>query len=132
MRNGPGHDDVTAPATQYVQPRGSRSFRGPVMLLTNKRVYSAAEDFALAMRQLPNVTIMGDTTAGSSGRPVTRELPNGWTYTISTWIEYDLDHRPIEGAGIAPATVVRPTRAELSAGNDVVFTTARARARIAQ
>jgi hypothetical protein len=132
MRNGPRRDDFSAPVTQYIQPTGARSFRGPVLLLTNRRVYSAAEDFALAMRQLPNVTILGDTTAGSSGRPVTHELSNGWTYTVSTWIEYDLDHRPIEDAGIAPSTVVRPTRAELSAGSDVVFTAARARARIAQ
>jgi hypothetical protein len=129
MRNGPGHDDFTAPATQYIQPTGSRSFRGPVVLLTNKRVYSAAEDFALAMRQLPNVTIIGDTTAGSSGRPVAHELPNGWTYTISTWIEYDLDQRPIEDAGVAPTVFVRPTRAEASAGSDAVFTTARSMAR---
>jgi hypothetical protein len=132
MRNGPGHDDFTAPVTQYIQPTGSRSFGGPVQLLTNRRVYSSAEDFALAMRQLPNVTIIGDTTAGSSGRPVMHELPNGWTYTLSTWIEYDLDHKPLEDAGVAPNIVVRPTRAELSAGNDVVFTAARARARVAQ
>jgi hypothetical protein len=132
MRNGPGHDDFAAPVTQYIQPSGTRSFRGPVQLLTNRRVYSSAEDFALAMRQLPNVTILGDTTAGSSGRPVTHELANGWTYTLSTWIEYDLDHKPLEDAGVAPSVAVRPTRAELLAGNDVVFTAARARARVAQ
>jgi len=79
----------------YLHPVGSRSqlgvsygFRGlrytdPIALLTNRRTFSAAESFVLAMRTLPQVTIVGDTTGGGSGNPLHRELPNGWGLSVS-------------------------------------------------
>ena len=106
IRNGPSHSDLTAPLPETVRPTGKRKFLGPVYLLVNRRVFSSAENFALALHQLPNVVTVGDTTGGSSGRPVTRELANGWTYELSTWIEYTTDNRVVEDAGVAPAIVV--------------------------
>jgi len=106
IRNGPKHDDFTDPITETLRPTGRRKFTGTVYLLTNRRVFSSAENVALALRQLPNVIAVGDTTGGASGRPVTRELANGWTYELSTWIEYTIDHKVVEDAGIAPNVVV--------------------------
>ena len=106
IRNGPKHDDLTDPIAEMLRPTGRQRFTGPIYLLTNRRVFSSAENFALALHQLPNVVTVGDTTGGSSGRPVTRELANGWTYELSTWIEYTTDHRVVEDAGVAPGVVV--------------------------
>ena len=106
IRNGPKHDDFTDPITETLRPTGKRKFTGTIYLLTNRRVFSSAENFALALHQLPNVITVGDTTGGSSGRPVTRELANGWTYELSTWIEYNADHQVVEDAGVAPSIVV--------------------------
>ena len=117
VRNGPSHDDFTPEIEQAVQPAG-RHANSAVVVLTNRHVYSSAEDFVLALRELPNVTIVGDTTGGSSGKPITRELANGWTFTVSTWIEYDLERRPIEDAGVAPAIVVRAQPSDVSRGVD--------------
>jgi len=61
------------------------------------------------MRTLPRVRILGDTTAGASGSPIVRELPNGWTYQLSEWIEYTPKHRVFEGIGLPPDLVVKPT-----------------------
>jgi C-terminal processing protease CtpA/Prc len=36
------------------------------------------------MSTLPNVTIIGDQTGGGGGLPTSYQLPNGWTYRIST------------------------------------------------
>jgi peptidase S41-like protein/tricorn protease-like protein len=102
IRNGPKHDDLTDPIAETLRPAGRRKFTGTVYLLTNRRVYSSAENFALALHQLPNVVTVGDTTGGSSGRPVTRDLANGWTYELSTWIEYTNDHQVVEDHGVAP------------------------------
>ena len=106
IRNGPKHDDLTDPIDETLRPAGKRKFTGPVYLLTNRRVFSSAENFALALKQVPNVVTVGDTTGGSSGRPVTRELANGWTYELSTWIEYTIDHQVVEDHGVAPAVFV--------------------------
>jgi hypothetical protein len=105
-RNGAGHDDFADRVTEVVKPRGPAQFHGTVLLLTNRRAYSSAENFTLAMRELPNVLTIGDTTGGSSGKPVARELANGWTYQLSTWVEYALDGTPIEDRGVAPSIVV--------------------------
>ena len=121
IRNGPEHGDFTSMSPQYVRPAGPTQFRGQVIVLTNRRVYSSAENFVLAMGALPTVTTMGDTTAGASGRPVTRELPNGWTYTLSTWIEYTLDKQIYENVGIAPDVYVPARVVEVRAGTDSVL-----------
>jgi Periplasmic protease len=108
FRNGPEHSDFTSYIAQTVAPGGSMHYAGPVVVLTNRAVYSAAEEFVLAMSALPQVTTMGDVTGGASAAPAVRELPNGWTYQMSTWIEYTLDQRPFEGEGLAPDILVRP------------------------
>jgi C-terminal processing protease CtpA/Prc len=114
LRNGPGHDDFSSDIAETVQPEGTH-FSGPVVVLTNRRSMSSAEDFILAMRAIPGNTIMGDTTAGASGGPLIRELANGWTYQMSQWIAYTADHKTFEGVGLAPDVVVKPSAAALQA-----------------
>jgi C-terminal processing protease CtpA/Prc len=121
IRNGPSHGDFTGMTPQIVFPAGPAQFRGQVTVLTNRSVYSSAEDFVLAMSALPLVTTMGDSTGGASGRPMTRELPNGWTYQLSTWIEYTLDHHVFENVGLGPDVYVPSTYAELARGVDAVI-----------
>ncbi|MGH7619620.1 MAG: S41 family peptidase [Gemmatimonadaceae bacterium] len=120
-RNGSGHGDFTGYVTETVGPKGGRRFSGPVYILTNRGDYSSAEDFVLAMRVRPLTTVVGDTTGGASGGPIVRELPNGWTFELSQWIEYTPDRQTFEGRGLAPDIVVKPPAiAPLVAGKDVV------------
>lgn len=119
-RNGAGHGDFTNYVPQTVDPRGTHRFSGPVYILTNRGDYSSAEDFVLAMRVRPQTLVMGDTTGGASGGPIVRELPNGWTYELSEWIEYTPDKQVFEGRGLAPDVVVKSTVSTLSAGRDPV------------
>jgi hypothetical protein len=107
-RNGTSHDALTAFERERIAPIGVRRFAGPVYLLTNRRVLSSAEEFVLAMRTLPNVTVVGDTSGGASGGPVMRSLPNGWTYQYSRWVEYTAAGRIFQETGIAPDLVVAP------------------------
>ncbi len=106
-RNGPSHDDFSDPVRRYVAPSGNSHFSGNVVLLTNRNVGSAAEDFVLMMREMPAVTVVGDTTTGSSGgSPVTKELPNGWLYRIPTAMQFTTRGEVFEGVGIAPDTAL--------------------------
>jgi hypothetical protein len=101
-RNGPDHGDFSAPQDDYLESRGRSRFTGPVAVLTNRRTFSAAESFVLAMRTIPEVTVVGDVTGGGSGNPLFRELPNGWTLSISRWIEWAPDGTTHEGVGLPP------------------------------
>lgn len=120
LRNGPGHGDFTPYISEHVSPLGHH-FSGAVYVLTNRRVFSSAEDFVLAMRTFPNVKVVGDTTAGASGGPLVRELPNGWTFQISEWMEFTPDKQTFEGIGLAPDVVTKSTAAAFYAGSDVTL-----------
>ncbi|MEO7086783.1 MAG: S41 family peptidase [Gemmatimonadaceae bacterium] len=111
-RNGQSHDAFTGYADETVSPSGARQFHGPLYVLSNRRDFSSAEDFILAMRVRQNTTIVGDTTAGASGGPMVRELPNGWTFQLSEWIEYTPSKQTFEGVGLAPDVFVRGTAAD--------------------
>ena len=124
FRDGPGHAEFTPLEPRLVTPVGARRFERLVTVLTNRRSYSAAESFVLAMRALPTVVVIGDSTGGASGAPLARELPNGWTYRLSVSVEYTADSTVYESVGLAPDVWVRGSAAELAAGRDAVLDTA--------
>lgn len=94
-KNGPDHNDFTSFYPQTVAPAG-RTFQQPVVLLTNRSVYSAANAFASYMATLPHVVLMGDRTGGGGGAPYSGELMNGWLFRFSTTQMVDKDKNQIE------------------------------------
>ncbi len=108
-RNGPQHTDFSKPIFDYVEPNGFY-YDKPVVLLTDRSVYSAAEDFILGMRQFPDVLVLGERTAGSSGNPATFDLPNGWIYTVPRWQILQPENDSLyENTGLIPDTLVYQT-----------------------
>lgn len=124
FRSGPRHDDFTPPRPRQVRPAGPHRFDRPVVVVTNRLCASSTEDFVLAMRGIPSVTVVGDSTAGAAGIPLTRELPNGWTYRFSQSIEFTADRQPYEGIGLAPDVWVQGSREALVAGKDEILDSA--------
>ncbi|MFG1690993.1 S41 family peptidase [Gemmatimonadota bacterium] len=120
-RNGPDHDDFTPLVDDFITPRGPFQFSRPVAVLTNRGVFSAAESFVLAMRVFPHVTVLGATTGGGSGKPTQRELPNGWTFQLSRWIEWAPDGTTYEGVGLEPDIVVDITLIDQERGRDTIL-----------
>jgi Peptidase family S41/Tricorn protease C1 domain len=118
FRSGPRHDAFTALTQRTVSPRGSWQYTRPVLLLTGRQTWSSAESFVSAMRELPHVIVVGDTTGGGSGNPSVFPLREGYGYSVSRWIEYTADRAPIEWRGIAPDVAVPFTEAALQRGED--------------
>ncbi len=50
-----------------------------------------------------------------------RELPNGWTYRLSTWVAYTPAGRSYEKIGLPPDVAVRPLPGDWSGGMDRVL-----------
>jgi hypothetical protein len=122
-RSGPGQADFTAPAAFQVQP-GGEHFGKPVAVLTNRSVFSAAELFLLAMRVLPQVTLVGDSSGGGAGNPVAQRLPNGWEVRVPRGFVLGAGGERIEGIGIPPAVRVDMAPADAAAGRDTILETA--------
>ena len=92
-----------------------------VLLLIGRGCVSSNETFIAAMRELPNVTLVGDRTAGASASPGTFPLAGGWTYTVSRWIAYTADNQVIEDVGISPRVFVTASPGDLIEGRDPVL-----------
>lgn len=119
-RNGPAHDDFTAPDPLYIEPQGNRYYK-PVVVLTNRNTASASERFLLAMRTIPGVQVVGDTTEGAIPHALPRELPNGWSYRVTVGIVDDAQGNNYEGRGIAPDFRVVISQAQDNAGQDPIL-----------
>ena len=86
---------------RWLEPSSSVRWHKGVCVLTNRSVFSAANDFAVIMHALPGVKLVGDRTGGGSGLPMSSSLPNGWTVRYSACPMYDKDRQHTE-FGIDP------------------------------
>jgi hypothetical protein len=120
-RNGPNHGDFTALQARTVSPRGAFIFTRPVLVLIGRQCASSNESFVAAMGEMPNVTLVGDTTAGATANPLTFPLASGWSYSVSHWIEYTASMQGIEDHGIAPDVAVPASAADFASGRDPVL-----------
>lgn len=120
-KNGPGKNDFSEWFNYYIKPGGAKQFLKPVIVLTNKIVGSSAESFVLAMKSFPHVISVGDTTAGASGNPVFRELPNGWTMRLSTSYGSTSDGFIFEGQGLNPDVPIWITEEDILVGRDAIL-----------
>jgi len=72
-----------------------------------ERVFSAASVFAGTFKGLPNVTIVGVTTDGSSGNSEDFYLPySNLRVNISTMVSFQKDGRLFDGYGTDPDIVI--------------------------
>jgi carboxyl-terminal processing protease len=121
IRNGPGHDDFTPWKYWYVEPDGSAQFTKPVILLTHRFSVSAAENFALAMRVLPHVTVVGDATSGVFADVYGDRLPNGWRFSVSFKLFVDQSDRCWEGIGVPSDIRQTNSKEDIEQGRDRVL-----------
>ena len=121
QKNGPGKDNFSPWKSRSIEPKGSYQFLKPVVVLTSRATMSSAEMFVMAMQNLPQVAIVGDTTGGGVGNPINRELPNGWTYRLSTGITADAQGRIMEGVGVFPDQTILTTASDSANGIDRIL-----------
>lgn len=100
-KTGPGHSDFSDREARYLEPSASIRWNKPAVVLTNRRVYSAANEFCVYMKALPNVKLVGDHTGGGAGMPFSSSLPCGWSVRFSACPMYDRQGQSTE-FGIDP------------------------------
>ena len=123
-KTGPGHSDFSDMEPCYLEPAASLRWQKPVCVLTNRHVYSAANEFTVYMKALPNVKIVGDHTGGGAGMPFSSTLPNGWVVRFSAVPMYDAQRQSTE-FGVAPDYAVSLSQEDLIRGEDTIIEYAR-------
>lgn len=101
-KTGKGHYDLSSMEPQKVIANTKLQWQRPVVVITNRYCYSAANFFVSAMKAgADNCIILGGKTGGGGGMPLSYELPCGWTIRFSSVKMLDLDKQSIED-GIDP------------------------------
>ncbi|HEY0323130.1 MAG TPA: S41 family peptidase [Pyrinomonadaceae bacterium] len=121
---GPGEDDFSPLKTWHIEPQGDAQFTGPIVLLTCDSVFSGGEVFALAIKQLPHVTIIGDHTNGIFSYELEKKLPNDWRYCLSYQIYFSADMVCYEGKGVPVDIGLFNKKSDIEAGTDPLITRA--------
>ena len=104
-----------------LSPDPTHSFSKPVIVLTSASTYSAAEVFVILFDSIHRGTLVGETTGGSTGQPLTFKLPGGGAGKISTMEDSYPDGRVFEGVGVPPQVKVSPTVSDIRQGRDAAL-----------
>ena len=116
-KTGPGHKDFSDFEPIYLEPSNSIRWQKKVVILTNRRCYSATNDFVNIMRSLnkndkeKKIIQVGDWTGGGSGLPFSSELPNGWSIRFSASPHFDKNKKSLE-EGIAPDVAINMSESD--------------------
>jgi CubicO group peptidase (beta-lactamase class C family) len=80
----------------------AKPYLKPVIVLTGGMTLSAGEIMTLALKSLPQVTVIGEATQGSLSDTMQRSMPNGWTLTFGNEQYLDANKQLLEVKGITP------------------------------
>ena len=117
---GTAHDAFSDPYPIYLEPIEGLCWEKPVVVLTNRYCYSAANDFLCRMKLLPQVTLVGDRSGGGGGLPFSAELPIGWSIRFSASPTLDANKEQIE-FGIDPDVRVDMLESDALKGKDSII-----------
>jgi C-terminal processing protease CtpA/Prc len=104
---------------EMLEPAPGRALSVPTVVLQGPYTYSAAENFVLVMQQMPQVTTLGTTTAGSTGQPLVLRLPHGIYAGITTKRDMSPDGEDIVGVGLTPDIEVLDSPGAIAEGRDL-------------
>ncbi len=110
-------------------PASGAYYANPTVVLINGVTVSAGESFSVMMGGMPQVTLLGDTTAGGGGsfsaeEPGTIDLGDGWVAQVPTTDLRRYDGTPVEWLGVPPDVRVTQTAPDAQAGLDHQLTAA--------
>ncbi|MDE7442682.1 MAG: peptidase S41, partial [Muribaculaceae bacterium] len=111
-------DVIRTGGSDFSQAPDSLKIKCPIIILTDGYTGSAAEDFAVTMKNLDLATLVGSHTCGVISHPRYFDLPSGYKYGLSTWAYYNPDGTGILETGIIPDVEVEYTSDDLVNGKD--------------
>jgi hypothetical protein len=121
-KTGVGHGDFSEPQPIYTNPSEKiydwSDFK--VVILTNRKCYSATNEFICRVKSAPNVTVIGGITGGGGGIPSSNELPCGWLVRFSSVQLMDKNKNQIE-FGIEPEINVALLQEDVAEGRDTMI-----------
>ena len=121
-RTARSRDFESSPVEAWIEPPADGAYLQPVTLIIGNDTASAAEFFVIPMQRLPQVTVIGENTAGVLSNFLFKPLPNGWEMGLSNEVYFDADGVSFESVGVTPDTQVSVFNVdEIQAGMDAAL-----------
>ncbi|MGL4819440.1 MAG: S41 family peptidase, partial [Bacilli bacterium] len=94
------------------------NYKGKIVVLIDEQTQSQPEFTTMALRQFPNVVVMGVNSIGGDGNVSTIPLPRGVTIAYTGFGVYTEHRKQTQIVGLTPDIVVEQTKEGLAAGHD--------------
>lgn len=121
VRQKGSYDSFEALEPNYIEPNIGVQFLKPIVILTNDKTASSAEDFTISLYQQSHVTTVGTNTSGMLSDMFGTDLSRGISFTLSNQCYYSTDYKVLEDIGVPVKIEVYNTKLDITNGSDSVI-----------
>lgn len=121
IRQKGDYENFTTPEPIYVIPNNGIQYLKPIVILTNDRTASSAEDFTISLYKQSNVITIGTNTSGMMSDMFSGELSKKISFTLSNQRYYDTDNNLLEDIGVPVKIEIKNTKQDIENKVDPVI-----------
>ncbi|QSW87681.1 S41 family peptidase [Flavobacterium endoglycinae] len=113
IRQKGDYENFTNPEPIYISPNEGVRYLKPIVILTNDKTASSAEDFTISLYQQPNVTTIGTNTSGMMSDMFGADLSNKISFTLSNQRYYSTTNELLEDVGVPVKIEIKNTKKDI-------------------
>ena len=98
-------------------PNNGTRYLNSIIILTNGKTASSAEDFTILFYQLPSVTTIGSNTSGMLSDMFGGNVSNKISFTLSNQHYYSTDNKILEDIGVPVEIEIKNTKQDIKKQN---------------
>ena len=116
-----GYESITDLEPIYITPNNGTRYSNPIVILTNDKTASSAEDFTISLYKQKNVTTIGTNTSGMLSDMFGADLSNKISFTLSNQRYYSIEKTQLEDIGVPVKIEIINTKKDIENKIDPVI-----------
>jgi len=108
-----GYENITELKPIYITPNIGTKYTNPIVILTNDKTASSAEDFTISLYKQKNVTTIGTNTSGMLSDMFGADLSNKISFTLSNQRYYSTEKTQLEDIGVPVKIELKNTKSDI-------------------
>ncbi|MEO8234112.1 MAG: S41 family peptidase [Flavobacterium sp.] len=116
-----GYENTTELEPIYITPNNGVKYSNPIVILTNDKTASSAEDFTISLYKQKNVTTIGTNTSGMLSDMFGTDLSNKISFTLSNQRYYSIEKIQLEDIGVPVKFEIINTKKDIENKTDPVI-----------
>ena len=116
-----GYENITELKPIFITPNNGVKYLNPIVILTNDKTASSAEDFAISLYKQKNVTMIGTNTSGMLSDMYGENLSNNISFTLSNERYYSTEKVQLEDVGVPTKIEIKNTKRDIENNEDAII-----------